>query len=123
MRAVVDVNGDGLVDMLAREVEGTTDGGSCSSCDTSVHFHVNTGTRWVRQSQFPAPPTFPIKNPDYVAQTPDLDGDGIPDMIESGAPGTPSAACHHWIPGRTGSKNTGELCGDHHRGGAVVTYV
>ncbi|HXU00160.1 MAG TPA: toxin TcdB middle/N-terminal domain-containing protein, partial [Polyangia bacterium] len=86
-RTLVDFNADGLADLLAIPTQAA--GGGGAPVDTSVHFHINTGTTWTLQTQYATVPVFPINGGSVTRPALDLNGDGVTDLLSSGAPGGP----------------------------------
>ena len=77
---VVDVNGDGLPDI----VQGYTDGNG----STTYGSYINNGADWTSTSTWDPPVSFSINGIDQGVRIADLNGDGLPDIIEGFYNGT-----------------------------------
>src|SRR5260370_42300445 len=69
----VDVNGDGLPDILY----GYTDGFGVPHYSA----YINTGSAWVASSTWNPPTTFSKAGSDTSARIVDVNGDGLPDIL------------------------------------------
>jgi RHS repeat-associated protein len=72
---IVDVNGDGLPDII----QGFTN----SSGVTSTAAYINTGSGWVVSSTWDPPISFSNNGADTGARIADVNGDGLPDIIQA----------------------------------------
>ncbi|MBI3334565.1 VCBS repeat-containing protein [Candidatus Pacearchaeota archaeon] len=72
----VDVNGDGLIDILV----GIISGGQCPSSQRAAY--INNGTGWVQNDLWEPPECFVGEDgSDYGIRISDVNGDGLPDIL------------------------------------------
>ncbi len=97
---IADVNSDGLPDII----QGFEDANGVN------HFNawINTGSGWVASSTWDPPVVFSNNGVDTGARIADVNGDGLPDIIQAYSDSGGTAHYGAWI-------NDGDGWGDEHR--------
>jgi len=86
---MIDINQDGLADLIAEPVSAA----DVPTLGTNKTY-INTGTTWAEAPQLPTIPLVPVSNSNFVSQAVDLNGDGVTDLLSSGAANSGASGSH-----------------------------